>query len=53
MITKDQTYRNRETGNRVLVLRVDDYYVHYQADGFIKPMLKHEFLEQFELEHIV
>lgn len=50
MITKDQIYTNNETAQRVLVLRVDDHYVHYQADGFIKPLFKFEFLEQFTLE---
>lgn len=50
MISKDQIYINNETGQRVLVLRVDDHYVHYQQDGFIKPLFKYEFLEQFTLE---
>ena len=50
MISKDQIYINNETGQRVLVLRVDDHYVHYQQDGFIKPLFKYEFLEQFALE---
>lgn len=50
MIAKDQIYTNNETAQRVLVLRVDDHYVHYQADGFIKPLFKFEFLEQFTLE---
>ncbi len=50
MITKGQIYINKETAQAVLVLRVDDYYVHYQENGFIKPLFKHEFLEQFTLE---
>jgi hypothetical protein len=50
MISKDQIYINNETAQRVLVLRVDDHYVYYQQDGFIKPLFKYEFLEQFTLE---
>ena len=50
MISKDQIYINNETGQRVLVLRVDDHYVHYQQDGFIKLLFKYQFLEQFTLE---
>ena len=47
-----EIYINNETGQRVLVLRVDDHYVHYQQDGFIKPLFKYQFLEQFTLECI-
>lgn len=50
MISKDQIYTNNETAQRVLVLRVDDHYVHYQADGVTTPLFKFEFLEQFTLE---
>lgn len=50
MIVKGQIYINKETRQAVLVLRVDDHYVHYQENGFIKPLFKFEFLEQFTLE---
>lgn len=49
MIYKTE-YKNKETGVRVLVLMTDDYYAHYQQDGFIKYALKHDFTEQFEID---
>jgi len=47
-IKKDQVWTDKEMGGEVLVLRVDNRYVHYQDNGTIKPIFHHEFLEKFE-----
>lgn len=52
MITKNEIWTDKETAQKALVLRVDDYHVYYQQgvgkEKFIKGVLIWEFLEQFE-----
>lgn len=49
-ISKDQVWQQIGSDKEAIVLMVDDHYVHYQQDGFIKPLFKYQFLEQFTLE---
>ena len=48
MITKDQVWIRKETGEAVLVLRVKDYEVKYQENGHIKTMGDFEFKDHFK-----
>lgn len=52
VITKNDIWTDKETAQKALVLRVDDYHVYYQQgvgkEKFIKGVLIWEFLEQFE-----
>lgn len=52
MITKNDIWTDKETEQKALVLRVDDYHVYYQQgtgkEKFIKGVLIWEFLEQFD-----
>lgn len=50
MISKDQTWVNKETGSPVLVLRVSGFRLTYQESGSLKVVSRTEFLEQFTLE---
>lgn len=47
-IENGQIWTDKETGDEVLILMVDDHYVYFQKDGYIKHEFKHDFVEQFE-----
>ena len=49
-IAAEQVWVSKTDGVKVLVLRVLDYIVSYQQDGFIKQMGDFEFKDHFTME---
>lgn len=47
-IEKDHVWRQLGSDKKVIVLMVDDHYVHFQLDGGVKHLSKHEFIEQYQ-----
>ena len=50
MISKDQVWYSKATGNPVKVLQLSGFRLTYQDDGSLKVTSQTEFLEQFTLE---
>jgi|GEM_PF-2751442 hypothetical protein len=51
-IEPNQTWISKKGNQRVLVLRVLNYTVSYQQDGFIKQMGDFEFKDHFKFEGV-
>lgn len=46
-IKVNQVWRDKYSGDYVLVVRIDDNHVYYQLGRYIRPMFKFEFIEEF------
>lgn len=47
LIQKDQVWQHKESGNKVLVLRVSGFRLTYQDQGSLKVVSQSEFLSDF------